>query len=175
MADDVARALLAIDAAEYAPLAVERLEAEIEVRRGARQAYLLGATMPRSVRRGSTVSVSLRTRVVRGPLRRFGFRLRIPRDLSPGTHVLTLAGPEADEAGELGGELGEIILLDEEEDDDGHGARSFAELKEEIARIRRWDGVTARFSRYDGGRLRAYLDPGFRIGGEVRLRLRVRR
>ncbi|MDQ3933350.1 MAG: hypothetical protein M3340_01820, partial [Actinomycetota bacterium] len=175
MADDVARALAAIGAAEYAPLAVERLDAEIEVRRGARQAYMLGASMPRSVRRGSVVPVSLRTRMVRGPLRRFDFRLRIPRDLSPGTHVLTLAGPEADEAGELGGELGEIVILEDEEDDDGHGARSFAELKAEIGRIRRWDGVTARYSRHDRGDSRAYLDPDVRIGGEVKLRLRVRR
>jgi hypothetical protein len=175
MADDVARAVAAVDAAEYAPLSVERVEAEMDVRRGARQAYMLGATMPRSVRPGAVVPVSLRTRMVRGPLRRFTFRLRIPRSLSPGEHTLTLTGPNADEAGELGGELGEIVVFDEGEEEDAKPARSFAELEEQIAQIRRWDGVVARFGGRGGARVRAYLDPVVRIGGELRLRLRVRR
>ena len=173
MADDVARAVAAVDAAEYAPLSVERLDAAIEVSRGARQAYMLRATLPRSVRRGATVAVSLRARIVRGPLRRFTFRLRVPRDLEPGSQVLTLEGQETDESGELGGELGEVVLLDEEEED-ARGPRSLAELRARIARIQRWDGVTARFSG-GGERVRAYLDPEVRIGGELRLRLRVRR
>jgi hypothetical protein len=134
---------------------------------------MLGAAMPRSVRRGSTVSVSLRTRMVRGPLRRFTFRLRIPRSLAPGEHTLRLSGPNADEAGELGGELGDIVVFDEEED--SPPARSLGELEDQIAVLRRWDGVTARFSGRGGSSVRAYLDPVVRIGGAVRLRLRVRR
>lgn len=174
MADDIGRAIAAIDAAEYAPVAVERIEADVDVRRGARQAYMLGASMPRSVRRGSVVAVSLRARVVRGGLRRFDFRLRIPRSLSPGSHVLTLSGPDSDEAGELGGELGEIILFEDEEDIP-KPPRSFSDLAEQIGQIERWDGVQARFSGRGGTRSRAYLDPDLRIGGEVKLRLRVRR
>jgi len=173
MADDLARAITAVDDAEFAALSVERVDADLEVMRGARQAYLLGASMPRSVRRGSTVGVSLRTRMVRGPLRRFDFRLRIPRSLSVGDHTLTLSGPDSDEAGELGGELGEIVLLDEEEDP--RPARSFAQLEAQIDRIRRWDGVVARFSGRGGRRSRAFIDPDVRIGGEIKLRLRVRR
>jgi hypothetical protein len=174
MADDLARAIASIDAAEYAPLSVERVEADIEILRGAHQAYLLGATMPRSVRRGSTVQVSLRTRVVRGPLRRFSFRLEIPRQLSPGTRVLTLSGPDSDLGGEIGDEAGEIILFDDE-DDEPRPARSFAELRSQVSAIERWDGVVARFSGRGGRRVRAFLDDEFRIGGEVKLRLRVRR
>lgn len=174
MADDLATAIASIDAAEFAPLAVERVDADLEVHRGARQAYLLGASMPRSVRRGSTVPVSLRARMVRGGVRRFDFRLAIPRGLAPGPHVLTLAGEESDEAGELGGELGDIVIFGEEEDGP-RPARSFGELEAQIARIARWDGVVARFSGRGGGRVRAYLDPEVRIGGEIKLRLRVRR
>jgi hypothetical protein len=174
MADDVAEAVGAIDAAEYAPLSVERVEADVEVRRGADQAYMLGVSMPRTVRRGASVPVSVRARIVRGGLRRFDFRLRVPRSLAPGGHVLTLSGPETDEAGALGGEFGEILIF-EDEDELPQPARSFAELASQIERIERWDGVEARFSGRGGRRLRAYRDPDFRIGGEIKLRLRVRR
>lgn len=175
MADDLVRAIAAIDVAEYAPLAIERLDVELDARRGARQAYMLGASMPRSVRRGQVVTVSLRTRMVRGPVRRFDFRLRIPRSLAPGTHTLTLSGPNADEAGELGGELGEIIVFDDSEEEGLSPARSFSELEAQIAAIRRWDGVLGRFSGRGGTRVRAYADPVVRIGGSTRLRLRVKR
>jgi hypothetical protein len=175
MADDLARAIGAIDAAEYAPLSVERVEADVEVRRGARQAYLLGATMPRTVRAGSTVAVSLRARVVRGPLRRFDFRLEVPSRLAPGSHVLTLTGSDTDEGAIIGDEAGEIVVFDEADEEDQRPARSFAELRSQVARIERWDGVLARFSGRGGRRVRAYLDDQFRIGGEVKLRLRVRR
>jgi hypothetical protein len=174
MADDVARAVASIDFAEFAPLTVDRVDAELDVRRGARQAHMLGATVPRSVRRGSVVAVSLRTRMVRGPLRRFTFRLRIPRSLAPGEHTLTLSGPSADESGEIGGELGDIVIFDES-DEEELPARSLGELEDQIAAIGRWDGVTARFSGRGGTRVRAYLDPVVRIGGEIKLRLRIRR
>ena len=175
MADDLAQAIDAIDFAEFAPLSVERLDVELDARRGARQAQMLGASMPRSVRAGRLVTVSLRARMVRGPVRRFDFRLRIPSSLAPGNHTLTLSGPSADESGELGGELGGIIVFDEEEEEEFTPARSFAELEAQVNELRRWDGVTARFSGRGGRRVRAYLDPVVRIGGSVRLRLRVRR
>jgi hypothetical protein len=175
MADDLSQAISAIDFAEYAPLAIERVDADLEVGRGARQAYLLGATMPRSVRRGSTVAVSLRTRVVRGPLRRFTFALEIPRGLSPGTHVLALSGPDSDEGAAIGEEAGEIVLFDEGDEEDPRPARSFSELRSQVEAIERWDGVQARFSGRGGRRVRAFRDDQFRIGGEVKLRLRVRR
>ena len=171
MADDLARAIEVIDFAEYASLAVERLDVELDARRGARQAELTGVSMPRTVRAGQVVTVSLRTRMLRGPLRRFSFRLRIPRSLAPGDHTLTLSGPGADEAGELG----DIVVFDEEEEEDFTPARSFEELESQVREIRRWDGLTARFSGRGGRRVRAYLDPVVRIGGAVRLRLRVRR
>ena len=175
MADDLARAVEAIEWAEYAPLAVERLDVELDARRGARQATLTGVSMPRAVRAGQVVTVSLRAKMLRGPVRRFSFRLRIPRGLARGDHTLTLSGPGADQAGELGGELGEIIVFDDEEEgEEPSGARSFDELEAEVNEIRRWDGVTARFSGRGGRRVRAYLDPVVRIGGTVRLRLRVR-
>ncbi|HEX8645762.1 MAG TPA: hypothetical protein VF715_02600 [Thermoleophilaceae bacterium] len=175
MADDLARAIEAIDAAEYAPLSVERLDVELDARRGARQAEMLGATLPRVVRAGQVVRVSLRARMIRGPVRRFDFRLRIPRGLAPGNHTLTLSGPGADEGGELGGELGDIIVFDEEEEEEFAPPRSFEELEAAVDEIRRWDGVTARFSGRGGRRVRAYLDPVVRIGGTTRLRLRVKR
>jgi hypothetical protein len=175
MADDLSRAVAAIDSAHYAPLAVERIDADIEVRRGARQADMLGATMPRSVRRGSRVAVSLRTREVRGRLRRFNFILEIPRRLSAGSHVLTLSGPDSDEGAVIGEEAGEIIIFDEGEDEELRPARSFTELRSQVESIERWDGVEARFSGRGGRTVRAYRDDEVRIGGEVRLRLRVRR
>jgi hypothetical protein len=112
--------------------------------------------------------------MVRGPLRRFAFRLRIPRSLAPGEHTLTLAGPSADESGEIGGELGDIVILDDG-DEEELPAHSLGELEDQIAAIGRWDGVTARFGGRGGTRVRAYLDPVVRIGGEIKLRLRIRR
>jgi hypothetical protein len=89
--------------------------------------------------------------------------------------VLTLQGTDTDEGGELGGELGGIVIFDEDGEEVQRPARSFAELRGQIGQISRWDGVTARFSGGGGGRVRAYLDPDVRIGGEIKLRLRVRR
>jgi hypothetical protein len=175
MADDLANAILAIDDAEYAPLSVERLDAELDLRRGARQAYMLGASLPRTVRRGGLASVSLRARMLRGPIKRFAFKLRIPHSLAPGEHVLTLSGPNADESGEIGGEVGDIVIFDGSDEGDGAPARSFDELKSQIGQISRWDGVVARFSGAGGARARAYLDPDVRIGGTIKLRLRVSR
>jgi hypothetical protein len=176
IADDLGRAVALIDDADFASLSVARVEADIDVRRGTTLAYILGATLPRQVRRGSTVTVSLRTRVVRGPTRRFVFRLRIPSNVRPGLRELRLQGEESDDGGELG------LLLEEEfgegipeEEDEGRPSRTLDELLTRFDRIQRYDGIVAKFSGRGQRERRVFRDPDMRIAGKLVLRLRVTR
>ncbi|HEX8066820.1 MAG TPA: hypothetical protein VF520_09865 [Thermoleophilaceae bacterium] len=181
VADDLARAVALIDEAEFAPLAVDRVEADLTVRRAGAQAYVVGASLPRRVRAGSRVPVSLRTRVVRGSPRRFDFRLSVPAGLRPGTYTLRLEGTEPDDGDLLGGAVEDILILQEEGffGDEGEASppRSFDELESRFAKIRRYDGVRARFTRSGskGKLLRAFRDPDLRIGGTLKLRVVVTR
>ena len=177
IADDLAQAIALVDEVDFAPLAIDRVETALDVERGARQTYMLGASLPRRVRRGSTIAISIRARLVRGPVRRFSFRLRVPRSLPRGSQELRLGGTDTDEGGELGGALEDIIVLDggDESPAEGEGPiRTLDELRARVASLGRYDGIRARFAEDEEERTyRVFRDPGVRIGGRLTLRVRV--
>jgi hypothetical protein len=178
IADDLAQAIALIDDVDFTPLRIDRVETALDAQRGAKQAFMLGATLPRRVRRGSTVTVSLRARLVRGPVRRFTFRLRIPRSLPLGVQELRLGGTDTDDGSELGGSLEDIVILDggsgsDEAPEEGP-IRTLAELRDRVAALERYDGIRARFGSDDEDQtFRVFRDPSTRIGGRLTLRVRV--
>jgi hypothetical protein len=174
VADDLTKAILLLDDVDFASLAVERVESNVDVRRGARLAYMLGASLPRRARAGSRITVSLRTRVVRGPLKRFTFQVRVPRGLSAGSHQLRISGTDPEAGSELGSIFGEDVIFGDESADEPKPIRSLAELRRNIEAIGFYDGIRARFAGEDEV-LRVFRDPVYRIGGDLKLRLRVAR
>jgi hypothetical protein len=178
---DFGSALSLLDAYNFGPLHVTRVDANLDLRRGLRQGYLLRARTPRRVRRGSRVPVTLVVRRVNGPEQRIRFRLRLPRSLPTGLVEMELRGTSAELfTDELVIDFDELLSgADEEGPDPGNpGPRNVEELAAEIEGLRRWDGVTARFRRAGRERVvaelpRAYRDADIRISGRTSLSFRV--
>ena len=191
MVSDLVEAIALIDSFEFAALDMESVEVNLTLRRGLRQAYMLGATAPRRVRRGQTIPVRVKTQVVRGKQAYRTVRVRVPRGMPKGPRVLTLSGPDSDEAGVLEIDLAEALFGEDEED--LAGPRTLRNLRRSVAGIGRYDGVEASFEPVDGedelsdledelggaeGIARrsreVYRDPDLRMSGTVRVRVDVR-
>ena len=191
MVADLAEAISLIDGYDFATLDMESVEVNLTLRRGLRQAYMLGVEGPRVVRRGRTVRLRVPIQTVRGARSSRTVRVKVPRAMPRGERVLTLSGPDTDEAGVLEIDLAEV-LFGEEEADIG-GPRTVDKLRKAVARIGRYDGIEASFEPPDGsddlGDLeedlggaegiarrarKVYRDPELRLSGTVRLRVNVR-
>jgi hypothetical protein len=191
MVSDMVEAIALIDSFEFAALDMESVEVNLTLRRGLRQAYMLGATAPRRVRRGRTIPVRVKTQVVRGRQAYRTVRVRVPRGMPKGPRVLTLSGPDSDEAGVLEIDLAEALFGEGEED--LAGPRTIQKLRKAVAGIGRYDGVEASFEPVGGDdelsdledeiggpegiarRTReVYRDPDLRMSGTVRVRVNVR-
>jgi hypothetical protein len=189
---DVAAALSMIDAATFRRLHVTSVDVSTRLHRGLRQAFILDASARRRVRPGQRVVVTLTTRVVRGAIRRFRFRLRIPRSLRPGPAVVSLVGTPSDSAGTSAGTSTSLTSLlssllsgdggGEEQPGGDPGPQSVDELADEVAGIERFDGVNATFFADERpGRHKTLADvpvfrnPTFRISGSGLLLFDVRR
>lgn len=178
---DLSSALALLESYNFGPLAVEHVEANVEVRRGLRLAFIRRVSVPRRVRRGQRMLVSVLARRVDGEGRRFRFRIRVPRSLRPGVYELRLAGSGPDLGGdEFVIDLGDLFSADEEEEDAGDpGATSVSALARQIEGIERYDGVSADFVRSGRNRAvdgveRAFRDPDLRLAGRGSARFRVR-
>ena len=179
-AEDLGEAIRLIESYKAGRIHVESVEADVDLRRGLRQAYMLSASARGGpVAAGDVVPVSLRLRVTRGPLRTMRFRLPVPRHLKPGTHAIRLAGTAEDSLETLeGGEEIIIELVEDVEDEPGAGLgpRSMKALAAKVAALSRFDGVRARFG--SGRRskpVRVFRHPELRISGKTVLRLRLSR
>lgn len=177
----LSNAISFLDAYNFGPLNVTRVEANLDLRRGLRQGYMVRARAPRRVRRGSRVPVTLTVRRVNGPEQRVRFRLRVPRSLPTGLVEMELRGTAAELfTDELIIDFDELLTAEEEEGPDpgDPGPRDVEELAREIESLRRYDGVSARFTRSGRRRViaelqRAYRDEGIRISGRTALRFRI--
>ena len=178
---DLSNATSFLDAYNFGPLNVTRVEVNVDLRRGLRQGYMVRARMPRRVRRGSRVPVTLTIRRVNGPEQRVRFRIRVPRSLPTGLVEMELRGTAAELfTDELIIDFDELLTLEEEDGPDpgDPGPRTVEELAREIEGLRRYDGVNARFSRAGRERViaelpQAYRDRDIRISGRTSLRFRV--
>lgn len=178
---DLSNAIAFLDAYNFGPLEVTRVEANADLRRGLRQGYMVRARAPRRVRRGSRMPVTLTVRRVNGPEQQVRFRVRVPRSLPTGLVQMELRGTAAELfTDELVIDFDELLTAEEQDGPDpgDPGPRSVEQLAEAIEGLRRYDGVSARFRR-SGRRSvvaelpRAYRDRDIRISGRTTLRFRV--
>lgn len=170
---DVASAVEVLESYKFGTLHPTAVEIALRVRRGVRQAYLLGVSAPRRVRRGQTIRLRLALRRT-GSGARFErtVRMRIPASAPTGLRTLRLEGTPADVGGDPDGE-GELSIVFEGEkgSTDDAGPQSISELRDNFVALARYDGVTVRLGDSEGP---LYRDPRLRISGEARVRLVIR-
>ncbi len=177
---DLEQALLLLEGYKAGKLHVESVDARVDLSRGLSQAFLLGATAPRTVRPGQRVPVKVRVRITRGPVKTLRVRIPVPRNLKPGRRSIRLVGTPADTLETLEGGFGEGFFIDIFEGGGAPGGdpgpRSLDALAKQVAELGRFDGVRAAFP--TGRRRRpklvpAFIDPTMRISGTTVLKLRV--
>ena len=186
MVSDLVEAIGLIDSFEFATLAMENVEVNLTLRRGLRQAYMVGVRGPRVVRRGETARLRVRIKHVRGGREWRTVRVRVPLGMPSGRRELTLTGPDTDDSGLI--EIDFVDVLFGDEDVDLAGPRTVEKLRKQVGAIGRYDGVRARFSPPAGSdddnggpaeriarrARKVYRDPVLRLSGRVRLPVRVR-
>jgi hypothetical protein len=178
---DLLSAIALIDAYKASDLQVTGVEANLQIRRGQRQAYLQRVRLPRRGRAGHTVPATITLRHVRGRLERRKVRMRLPADLRPGNRRVVFTGADVD-SGEGG--LEELFGIFDLEFDLGSlggdlGARNVRALVARIEGLARYDGVSARRPSndpddFDPG-TPSYRDPELRISGSARATIRIKR
>jgi hypothetical protein len=172
-AGDVASAVDVLESYKFGVLHPTSVELGVRVRRGLRQAYILGVRAPRRVRRGQAIRLRIALRQTGSGARTIRtVRMRVPLTAPTGLRTLRLEGTPADSGGDPNGE-GELSLIfegDEGSTDDA-GPQSVAEVRDAFQALARFDGVSVRLGDFEGPLFR---DPRLRISGEARVRLRIR-
>ncbi|HMJ01583.1 MAG TPA: hypothetical protein VK506_01505, partial [Conexibacter sp.] len=170
MGSDVTSALDRVASARFRALHLTRVEASAHIERGLRLATIRSARVtPTHVRPGQRVQVALRVRLLRGPLRTLRFKLRIPRDASPGPRTLRFGGTPIEDASLLSSDA-LSLLLELFSGGSGGGAQTMRQVVRGYERTARYDGVRAKL----GPEIwRVYRDPQLRIDGGTRVDLVV--
>jgi hypothetical protein len=172
-AADVASGVEVLESYKFGTLHPTSVELGLRLRRGLRQAYILGASAPSRVRRGQTIRLRLALRETRTGRRTSRVvRMLVPASTPKGLRTLRLEGTPSD-AGADPNEEGELSLVFEGEDEGGDdaGAQSIAEIRDAFENLKRYDGVTMRLGDFEGP---LYRDPRLRISGDAQVRLRIR-
>ncbi len=162
---DAVTALSVFEAYKGDPVHVRSVDARITQTRAQRQAYIRNVFLPRRVHRGDTVPVKLTARVVRGQVRVFKFRWKVPTTLKLGDRKLDFRGSEPDSAFGFFDEL--IIEFGGGGYFDSEGPRKVSQLADAFERVSRWDGIRVK----RGGRL--FRDETYRIAGRDKVRVEV--
>ena len=179
---DLIQALSLIDGYKASELHVTGVEANVQISRGQRQAYLRGVRLPRRGRAGHKVRATLALRHVRGRLERRRVTLRLPDAVPPGRHrriVFTGADVDSPE-GDLSSLFGELEVDFGLGDTGGDlGPPNLRRLVARIAGIGRYDGVSAgppSADPEDPDRGEpSYRDPALRISGRAGATIRIKR
>jgi hypothetical protein len=177
-ATDLLEALTLVDSFKAGVAHVTGVEADIEIARGQRQAFLRRVVLPRRGRAGKKVRATLVLQHVRGRVERRKVRLRLPSDLRPGMRRVRFTGVDVDFGG--GGLFEEIALELEFEPTGGElGPRSVRRLLARIDGLARYDGISARRPSSDPDDFEAgeptYRDPNLRISGDAIATIRIKR
>jgi len=175
MGDDLGAALDVIRQARFRALHLTRIDVSATVERGLRLATILDARIAhRVVRPRQRVGVTLRVRLLRGPLRTLRCTLRVPGGLRPGERIVRIVGTPVGSSFGDGGGL--VSLLEELFGGGGSsGAQSMGELLASLAALSHWDGVSAQFGRGPFGGVRLCRSPQVRIDGRALLDVKVKR
>lgn len=184
---DVAAATTLLDHYNFGVVHVTAASVSLKLRRELRQAYILDAAGPTRVRRGHDVKVKILAQKVLGAKLTRTVKVHVPRDLSRGTHVLTLTGTPADvvagssDSSDYSSTFEITLGGDDASSDDDPGPRSLSDLAEAFGAIHREDGVTASFR--DPGdsagdtatpEIEVLRDPQLRFSGSASLRVVVK-
>lgn len=172
-AADVATAVDVLESYKFGALHPTAVEIGVRVRRGLRQAYIVGASAPRRVRRGQTIRLRLALRRTGSGARATRVvRLRVPRTAPTGLRTLRLEGTPADTGGDPDEEDGlSIVFEGDEGSSDEAGPRSVGEVRDAFEALARFDGVSIRLGDLERPLLR---DPRLRISGSAQVRLLIR-
>ncbi len=172
MGDDLGTALDLIGRARFRALHLTRIDASATIERGLRLATIVDADIARRVvRPRQRVGVTLRVRLLRGPVRTLRCTLRVPSGVRPGERTLRIVGTSV---GSSFGDGGDLLSLLEElfGGGDGGGAQSMGELLARFSLLSGWDGVSAQL----GGRTaRLCRSPQVRIDGRTLVAVKVER
>ena len=175
---DVSEAVGLLDDYEFGLLHVTSMNIDLRARRGLSQAFLLGVRGPRVLRRGHDYRFTLRLQRDRGPKLTRTVKLHVSRGARRGFAQLVFRGTPADTAGDPSdSDLAIVLGFDSSGSSASNGPRSVAELAHAIAKLHRYDGVTAELR---GGRgvessRRVFRDPDLRVTGTARFAVQIRR
>jgi hypothetical protein len=176
---DVSEAVGDLDDYQFGALHVTSIAIDLRARRGLSQAFLLDLRGPHILRRGHTYRFTALLQRVRGAKFTKAIRIHVSRGLHRGFHDLVLKGTPADTSGSASDDALSIILgLDDSESSSSdEGPRSIKGLAHEIAKIHRYDGVTADFRGNHGveSQRRVYRDPSLRVSGTVHFPALIRK
>jgi hypothetical protein len=177
--NDLLEALSLVDTFKAGVAHVTGVEADLEIARGQRQAYLRRVVLPRRGGAGRKVRATLVLQHVRGRVERRKVQLRLPSDLRPGMRRVAFTGADVDVPG--GDLFVELIELDFDFGASGGelGPRSVRRLLERINNLARYDGISARRPSndpedFDPGEP-SYRDPNLRISGDAVATIRITR
>ena len=181
-AEDLDAAMTLISTARFADLGVRAADVSMRLRRGLHLAEIVraGTTTP-SVRRGGTLRVVLRTRLLHGGPKTFTFPVAVPHTLRPGRHELHLRGTGLDDlaagASEVVLEIGSGGDGGDAADQDASGTEpptSMDDLRTQFTDLGRYDGLAGAFTG-GHGRFAAYRDQDDRIDGQASVAFTVRK
>ena len=172
LSNDVAAAAALLDEYRFGVLHPTNVEVGLRLRRGLRQAYLVGVEGPRRARRGRKVALRLQLRrTMTGVRFTRTIRVRIPRDIRPGNRTIKLEGTEADPGSDPNEET-DLTFLFEGDPEEQIIPESPEEVRDAIEDLERYDGITATIGGED---IEAHRDPNLRISGETQHTLKIRR
>ena len=141
---DFTEGLEILDAFKFGPIHVSGVSVTVELRRGLRQAYLLGVSAPRFLRRGSRVRLRLKLRRAFGARFTRTITVRVPRTIPSGPRTLMLTGTPADAGGD-GEDLGAVFTIAFDDGGESIGARNLTQLAKRFSKVHRYDGVSLSF------------------------------
>ena len=196
MTTDFVDAVTAVDEFNFKTLHITGVEANIKIRRGLRQAFLLDAEGPAVVHRGRKARVRVKVEEVRGPARWRTLNVYIPKNVPRGERDLVLEGTPSDAAAGLEVDLGALLFGSSDASGDGSadatdeaGPRTLDGLAKSVADVSRYDGVTASFlapgtsqddlsgsgAGHDRHQVDVLRDPDARLSGTVQIPVIVER
>jgi hypothetical protein len=171
-----------VDSFDFAPLHILDGAVSIAAKRGVVDEVLAGASAPRRARPGSRLPVRVQLQRRGGGRRTVTVRVRVPRDLRPGSHTLVLSGNGfPDEPGffidvievQLAGTLGAGAARRAPARSAQSGPRTVRRLARKVAALRRPLGIAAHFRRHEPQVVLRSNE--VRFDGRAKLRLRVLR
>jgi hypothetical protein len=181
---DFGKAAGLVDAYDVSRLHLTKVDVDMKLRRGLRQAVLVGVRGPARVRRGHDVRLRVTMRRVRGAQFQRTLKVHVPSYQATGHFDLTLQGPEADRPGtsnDTTDVLGSLLTLFGGLGGDEVLPTGLDDLADQVAAIHRYDGVSASFLAPGADPTDAdappqrpvYRDPELRVSGIASLPIAV--